>query len=34
VQRAYRDVLDTRGALLMNANKALALEALWVGFKR
>jgi DNA polymerase-3 subunit delta' len=33
VQRAYRDVLDTRGALLMNANKALALEALWVGFK-
>jgi DNA polymerase III subunit delta' len=33
VQRAYAAVLDTRGALLMNANKALALEALWLGFK-
>jgi DNA polymerase-3 subunit delta' len=32
-QRAYRAVLDTRAALLMNANKALALESLWLGFK-
>ncbi len=33
VQRCYADVLQTRAALAMNANKALALEALWVGFK-
>ena len=32
-QRAYRAVLDTRDALALNANKALALEALWLGFK-
>lgn len=33
-QRCYADVLATRDALLMNANKALALEALWLGFKQ
>ena len=31
--RAYRAVLETRHALALNANKALALEALWSGFK-
>jgi DNA polymerase III subunit delta' len=31
--RAHRAVLDTREALALNANKALALEALWLGFK-
>lgn len=31
--RAYHAVLDTRDALALNANKALALEALWLGFK-
>ncbi|HKI98621.1 MAG TPA: DNA polymerase III subunit delta' [bacterium] len=31
--RAHHAVLETRDALAMNANKALALEALWLGFK-
>jgi len=30
----YRAVLETRGALALNANKPLALEALWVTLKR
>ncbi|MEE8436558.1 MAG: DNA polymerase III subunit delta' [bacterium] len=32
-QRCYRRVLDTRDAIAINANKTLALEALWLGFK-
>jgi len=29
----YRTVLDTRDGLWLNANKALACEAMWLGFK-
>ena len=32
-QRCYRQVLDTRDAISINANKTLALEAMWLGFK-
>ena len=32
-QRCHRRVLDTRDAIFINANKTLALEALWLGFK-
>jgi DNA polymerase-3 subunit delta' len=32
-QRCYRRVLDTRDAISINANKTLALEAMWLGFK-
>ncbi len=33
-ERCYRRVLATRDALALNANKALALEALWLDFKQ
>lgn len=32
-QRCYRRVLDTAAAIGINANKALAMEAMWLGFK-
>lgn len=32
-QKCYRRVLDTRDAIGINANKTLALEAMWLGFK-
>lgn len=32
-QRCFRRVLDARAAISINANKTLALEAMWLGFK-
>ena len=33
-QRCYRQLLDARDGIHINANKALALETLWMSFKR